>query len=61
MGITLVPHIPDNLVPGRGKHPVKRNCQLHHPQIGGKMPPLPADYGNNPLSYFLGQLGENIR
>ena len=37
MGIALVPHIKDQTVPGEIEHPVKGNCNLHCPQIGGQM------------------------
>ena len=37
MSITLMPHIPDNLILGRIKNPVQGDSQLHYPQIGSQM------------------------
>ena len=38
MGIALVPHIKDDLIPRHLKNTVQRHRQLHQPQIGGQVP-----------------------
>ena len=48
MGITLMPHVPDQLVPRKIEDIMQGKGQLHDPQIGGKMPPV-FGYGGNDL------------
>lgn len=38
MDIALMSHIPDNLIMWEIKDPVHGHRQLHHSQVGGKMP-----------------------
>ena len=38
MGVALVPHIKDDLIPRHLKNAVQRHRQLHQSQIGGKVP-----------------------
>ena len=53
--IGLVPHIPDNLVPGHGKHLMQGDGQFHHSQVGGQMSPVPAGHFQDLLPDFLTQ------
>ena len=39
MGITLMPHVPDNLVLRRVKAAMQRHGQFHHAQIGRQVSP----------------------
>jgi hypothetical protein len=39
MNITLVPHIPDDLVMGAIKHPMQGYGKLNNTKIGSQMPP----------------------
>jgi hypothetical protein len=48
VGITLVPYIPDYLVPGRVEDPVKGYGKLHYPKIGSQMASVSA-YGTDNL------------
>jgi hypothetical protein len=56
MGITLMPHIPDNPVLRGLKNQVQGNGQFHHPQVGSQMPPIPADGGYDEMTNFPGKL-----
>ena len=56
MGVALVPYIENQLVPGAIQHPVQRQRQLHHPQIGGQMPAVHPHGVNDFRSYFPRQL-----
>ena len=38
MGIGLMPHIPDQLIPRRVKHVMQRNRQFHHAKPRTQMP-----------------------
>ena len=38
MGVALMPHIPDNLIPGQIKAQMQSHGQLHNTEIGCQMP-----------------------
>jgi hypothetical protein len=38
MSVTLVPHVPDYLVPRGVEHRMEGNGKFYHPQIGSQMP-----------------------
>jgi hypothetical protein len=52
MGITLMPHIPDYLIPGRIKDPVQRNGKFHHSQVRGQMSSLLTHRSHNSFTDF---------
>ena len=55
MGIALVSHIPYQLILGQIQAMKKSDGQLHHPQIGGQMPPMHGGFFQNKASQLLGQ------
>ena len=61
MGVGLVAHIPDELVPGAVKNIVQGDGQLHHAQAGGQVPAGEGHGGNNLLPDLLGQHRQEFR
>ncbi len=55
VGIGLVPHVPDDPVPGGIEDVVKRQGQFHHAQTGGQMPPHLGDRSDDLLADLLSQ------
>ena len=57
MHIALVSHVKDDLIFGDVKHAVQRQCQLHHPQIGGQMSAAMGHRVNDLPANFRCQVG----
>jgi hypothetical protein len=55
MGITLMPHIPDNPIIRGIENPVQSNGKLHYPKIGSQMSPIPAHNGDNAFPNLSGK------
>ena len=55
MDIGLMPHIPDDFIPGHGKHFVKSHGEFHHPQIRGQMPAILTGHLQDFLPDFLAE------
>ena len=55
MGICLMAHIPNHLVPGKIKCQVHGHCQLHHTQVGSQMAAVYTDLLNQKLPDLLCQ------
>ena len=55
MRVTLVPHVPDDLVPGGIEHRMQGDGQFHHAQPGPQMPACHRHGGNRFGPHFIGQ------
>ena len=61
VGIGLMAHVPDDLVPGAVKDIVQGDGELHHSQAGGQVPAGLGHGGDDLLPDFLGQLRQEFR
>ena len=61
VGVGLMPHIPDDLVPGAVKDIVEGDGQIHHSQAGGQVASGFGHGGDDLLPDFLGQLRQEFR
>ena len=53
MGVALMPHVEQDLVPGKIQGAMQRHRQFHHPQIGGQV----AAGGGNALDQKIADFG----
>ncbi len=58
VGICLVPHIPDDLVPGGRKHPVQCNGQFHHAKTRRQVAAIGGAGSDDLLAQFRRQLDQ---
>ena len=56
MGVGLMAHVPDHLIPWQIEHQVHGDGQLHHTQVRGQMASRMADILDQKSPYLLGQL-----
>ena len=56
MRVGLMSHIPDQLILREVQRQMERHRQLHHTQVGGEMPPCPADLFDQELPDLAGKL-----
>ena len=61
VGVGLVAHVPDDLVPGGVKDVMQRDGELHHPQAGGEVPAGHGDRGDDFVADLPGQLRQELR
>jgi hypothetical protein len=55
MGVSLVAHVPHQLIPGRAKGFMEGTCKLYSAEVGGVVPSYQVDGLNNLLAHFLGE------
>jgi len=56
VGVTLMPNVPQQLIPPEIEHVVKRKRQLDNPQIARQMTAVPADRLDDELAYLSRQI-----
>ena len=59
VGVCLVSHVPDDLIPRGIEHIVKGDGQFDRSQAGGQMSPFLRHDVQNSLTDLLGQLGKH--
>ncbi len=61
MGIGLMSHVPDDLIPGAVEDVVQGDGEFHHPQAGSQVPAGFGHGGDDLVPNFLGQLRQQFR